>query len=129
MLVDIGFSGSEFTWSRGDVSTRLDRVISNEDWRLTFSDASVTHLPRYKSDHNPLWIRFFPSSDSSIRRDRPFRFLAPWVMHEDFGRVVKEAWKDGVDWGHALHDFYGMRMPLLSLIGFMVGFLLLRPAL
>ncbi|KAF7844997.1 ribonuclease H [Senna tora] len=106
-LMDLGYYGSEFTWRRGDVAIRLDRVIANDNWRHTFTEASVVHLPRYKSYHNPLWIRFNPSADSTFKKDRPFRFLAPWVMHEGFGDLVKDAWRDGVDWGSALNEFYG----------------------
>ncbi|KAF7838891.1 ribonuclease H [Senna tora] len=106
-LMDIGYTGNEFTWSRGNVSIRLDRVIINDRWRHIFNEANVVHLPRYKSDHNPLWIRFNPLAGNGRKNDRPFRFLAPWVMHEDFGNLIRKSWREGVHWGSALHDFYG----------------------
>ncbi|KAF7815419.1 ribonuclease H [Senna tora] len=106
LLVDLGFSGTTFTWNRGSVSIRLDRVIANESWRSLFCEAAVVHLPKYKSDHCPLWLRLNPASNDSARCDRPFRFLAPWVMHEGFSCVVKDAWRDGVNWGDGLNSFY-----------------------
>lgn len=36
---------------------KLDRAISNTDWRMMFGDASVTVFPRIESDHHPLLLR------------------------------------------------------------------------
>ncbi|KAF7827295.1 putative ribonuclease H protein At1g65750 family [Senna tora] len=105
-MVDLGFSGNAYTWRRDSVAIRLDRVICNEAWRHQFCEAAVVHLPNYKSDHNPLWIRLDPSKDINAKRDRPFRFLAPWVLHNDFSNVVKLAWSEGARWGNALNIFY-----------------------
>nr|GMD60351.1 uncharacterized protein LOC109181278 [Ipomoea batatas] len=45
-LVDMGFSGPKYTWSRGNEvglskSARLDRVLCNTEWRTAFSAANV----------------------------------------------------------------------------------------
>lgn len=43
-LIDLGFSGPRFTWSNlrlGHVKERLDRALSNADWRLLFPEAIV----------------------------------------------------------------------------------------
>ncbi|XP_031131984.1 uncharacterized protein LOC116033375 [Ipomoea triloba] len=55
-LIDLGYIGSKYTWSRGQDSNtfrgaRLDRGLSNADWKLRFSDAYVEHLPMIASDH------------------------------------------------------------------------------
>lgn len=60
-LIDLGFSGPRFTWSNlrpglGHVKERLDRALSNADWRLLFPEAIVQHLPRTYSDHCPLLV-------------------------------------------------------------------------
>ncbi|KAF7831784.1 hypothetical protein G2W53_014117 [Senna tora] len=101
-LVDLGFSGNEYTWWRDSVAIRLDRMICNEAWRHLFNEAGVVHLPNYKLDHNPLWLRLNPSKDMETKCDRPFRFLAPWVLHNDFSNVVQHAWSDGVSSSNAL---------------------------
>lgn len=76
-FLDLGFSGSNFTWTNsqfggGYIAERLDRALANGDWRVKFSDATVNHLARAKSDHNPLLISTAP--DPGPRR-LPFRFL------------------------------------------------------
>ncbi|KAF7830019.1 reverse transcriptase [Senna tora] len=87
-MMDMGFTGSRYTWRRSEVSIRLDRIMVSQNWKLMFPEAAVVHLPCFKSDHNPLWLRFYPSVNSQYRHDRPFRFLAAWVTHESFLNVV-----------------------------------------
>lgn len=47
-LVDMGFSGSSFTWMRGLIEStfkgaQLDRAVASILWRECFSNALVTH--------------------------------------------------------------------------------------
>ena len=55
----------------------------NQDWALSFHVVGVIHLPNFNSDHCPIWIRvgdvFVP------RSPKPFKFLAAWLSHSDFG--------------------------------------------
>ncbi|KAF7839972.1 RNA-directed DNA polymerase [Senna tora] len=104
-LLDLGFVGPKYTWQRGDLSIRLDRALVNTEWRLKFPEATVTHLPKYKSDHCPLWIRSNPRAEVK-RNNRPFRFLAAWTLNDSFSNVVKEAWARDRDWGSAVREFY-----------------------
>nr|KYP56171.1 hypothetical protein KK1_002408 [Cajanus cajan] len=53
-LVDMGFQGNPFTWKKGNLLERLDRVLANMEWKLKFPHANVFHLHRLKSDHCPL---------------------------------------------------------------------------
>lgn len=57
-LLDLGFNGNPFTWERLPTRKRLDRAISNLDWRLRFEQANIFHLPKFKSDHTPLLLIF-----------------------------------------------------------------------
>jgi len=82
-FLDLGFSGSNFTWTNsqfggGYIAERLDRALANGDWRVKFSDATVNHLARAKSDHNPLLISTAP--DPGPRR-LPFRFHEFFLRH------------------------------------------------
>lgn len=95
-LVDVGFSGSKFTWSnmrlgQGCIRERLDRAWSNGGWQQRFPCSSVKHLPRHHSDHHP--ILFSTDSGLGQRPDRPtFHMLSAWFQHPGFESVVRQAW-------------------------------------
>ncbi|XP_019178132.1 PREDICTED: uncharacterized protein LOC109173349 [Ipomoea nil] len=94
-LVDLGFAGSKFTWMRGSSSStfkgaRRDRALANTTWKLKFPSALVEHLPIVESDHSPLLINMCPST--SVRRQKPFRFIMAWGTHPNFQDVVRQSW-------------------------------------
>jgi hypothetical protein len=94
-MLDLGFSGPKYTWSNGqDISTlimqRLDRAWVNSEWRILFPEAYVTHLTRTHSDHCPILLSLWPSSQNSL--PRPFRFENIWLSHPEFPTVVDKAW-------------------------------------
>ncbi|KAK4263183.1 hypothetical protein QN277_028635 [Acacia crassicarpa] len=90
-MSDFGFVGLEFTWKRGTSEARLDRALANEQWVNLFPNASVTHLPFFKSDHRPLLLRLNTVMNRP-KPDRPFRFIAAWVLHEQFDSFVRQSW-------------------------------------
>ncbi|CAN1139259.1 Putative ribonuclease H protein At1g65750 [Linum perenne] len=94
-LMDAGFKGPRFTWKWGSVLERLDRALINADWMITFPKFSVQHLVKVKSDHRPLLLIMNERSINPL--PRPFRFLAAWHSHADFGRLLNEKWERGVD--------------------------------
>lgn len=96
-LDDLGFQGSPFTWYIGDLKERLDRAMVNIQWRVHFEEASIFHLPYFKSDHVSLWLCFKQQVGRNIGQ-RPFRFVASWMIHEDFPGLVQRSWKSGEDW-------------------------------
>lgn len=60
-LLDMGFYGPKFTWTRGiHASTfkgaRLDRVLCNVEWNILFPQAAVIHLPQVGSDNSPILV-------------------------------------------------------------------------
>lgn len=57
--------------------------------------SSVRHLYRLKSNHRPLLL----STNSSVspKANRPFRFLASWLLHTEFNSFVRNTWKAEVD--------------------------------
>ena len=64
-LIDMGFSGSQFTWKRGKtestfVAKRLDRLLCCAHSRLKWQEARVSHLPFLASDHAPLYLQLAP---------------------------------------------------------------------
>nr|XP_029145187.1 uncharacterized protein LOC114924518 [Arachis hypogaea] len=81
-LKDLGFSGPPFTWQRNRVKRRLDQLLCNLGFNDLFPSAGVKHLPKLKSDHIPILLDF--NNLETRRRDKPFRLLAPWLLHEDY---------------------------------------------
>ncbi|CAN1338922.1 hypothetical protein LINPERPRIM_LOCUS38278 [Linum perenne] len=55
-LIDIGFTGPEFTWSNRQsppslIDERIDRFFLNEFWLDIFPEKAIEHLPPICSDH------------------------------------------------------------------------------
>lgn len=97
-LVDMGFKGHLFTWKRGDLKERLDRVWCTTGWQACFPNSSVTHLPLARSDHCGLWLR---TSNQRIDAGQGsyFKFLSSWLEHPDFGHQVSSSWVSSDSWG------------------------------
>ncbi|XP_057444746.1 uncharacterized protein LOC130736989 [Lotus japonicus] len=88
-LSDLEFKGPPFTWEGRGVKERIDWALSNDNWLLSFPEATILHLPRLKSDHKPILIKLGGGQRDASQR--PFRFLAAWLTHADFPRLVEEA--------------------------------------
>ncbi|CAA7019727.1 unnamed protein product [Microthlaspi erraticum] len=93
----MGFRGGKFTWKRGRMertflAKRLDRLLCCAQTRLTWQEATVTHLSFLSSDHAPLYVQLSPVSASDPKR-RPFRFKAAWLQHPNFKELVSTSWK------------------------------------
>lgn len=97
-LIDLGFSGPNHTWFRGDTeatfkSARLDRFISNEVWRLQFEEGSVKHLPKAGSDHCPILLSTCGFAPIPVSL-KPFRFQASWLTHDKFEEFMTHNWNN-----------------------------------
>lgn len=60
-MIDIGFSGTWFTWSNHHplvhlIQERIDRVFVNAEWNDLFPEAFVQHLERAYSNHCPILL-------------------------------------------------------------------------
>ncbi|XP_042032314.1 uncharacterized protein LOC121779027 [Salvia splendens] len=44
-LLDPGFDSLKYTWARGTLRERLDRVLIGEGWTSAYSSTRITHLP------------------------------------------------------------------------------------
>lgn len=63
-MVDLGFSGCNFTWSNkrpglANIRERIDRGIANVQWRMTFPNTAIQHYEYAPSDHVPLILNLF----------------------------------------------------------------------
>ena len=95
-LKDLGYSGQPFTWQRSNIRRRLDRMFSNSLWLNMFTEACVIHLPKLKSDHVPILLKLNHNQESLIGC-HPFRFLAPWIVHDDYNNMVTSCWRRNED--------------------------------
>ncbi|XP_019172110.1 PREDICTED: uncharacterized protein LOC109167542 [Ipomoea nil] len=99
-LIDLGFTGSKFTWKRGiDTPSfkgaRLDRALGNIAWKISFPNSLVEHLPMINSDHSPILVN--SKSVSQAPSTKSFRFNLAWSTHPSFIDCVKQAWSK---WGN-----------------------------
>ncbi|XP_020597516.1 uncharacterized protein LOC110037259 [Phalaenopsis equestris] len=90
VLFDIGFNGTEFTWKRGEICERLDRILVNDLWCQYFLYTFVTHLSLVGSDHIPLLISI--TASELYNSPPPFRYLNMWSDHPSILNTVAEAW-------------------------------------
>ena len=70
----------------------MDRFLANNSWLNRFREVFVKHLPKLKSDHVPILL-VLENWRNSRREERPFRFLALWLTHEDFSNLMSTSWK------------------------------------
>lgn len=99
--MDMGFSGSPFTWSRGQLKQRLDRVLCNPAWQDRFPSSVVTHIPLNTSYHYGMWFKI---EDGMIRpRRNYFKFLGAWLDHNDFENQVKFSWSQLSSWNENIN--------------------------
>ncbi|VFQ88375.1 unnamed protein product [Cuscuta campestris] len=86
-------TGGIFTWSgvrsQGRTWRRLDRVMVNLDMLAYYSMVDLAHLPKANSDHKALLLH---CKQAEAHGARPFRFINSWLHHDQFLKVVKDAW-------------------------------------
>lgn len=99
---EIEAAGSPFTWQKGELFEKLDRVVANCSWRTWFPNSSVTNLPIPFSDHCALWLR----TDKDGNCPKPFKFQVQvknsWRASDSWnGNIIRctdtlKAWNKGV---------------------------------
>ncbi|KAH9671615.1 putative ribonuclease H protein [Citrus sinensis] len=103
-LMEPVFKGPKYTWSRGNLSKRLDRVICNEEWMMMNDEVEVFHLPKLNSDHRPVMANC-RKNNFAPTGVKPFRFLAPWLTDERFQPFVENNWRCSLNYTTAVADF------------------------
>ncbi|KAF7811881.1 reverse transcriptase [Senna tora] len=104
-LTDLGYSRPKFTWCNKRpngqlVFERLDRFMGNGAWLNLCPHTVNFHLPKIKSDHNPMLLCTQPSIFN--RSARPFRCERIWINHPDFLNVVQDGWDSAHNLSNAL---------------------------
>lgn len=97
-LMDLGYRGCSFTWSRGlnqytVIRERLDRFVATAIWQEIFSSYEVRHFTIYKFDHAPILLSTH-SNQKEQGDHKIFRFESLWLSNEECKKVVASAWKE-----------------------------------
>ena len=96
-LMDLGYSGTPFTWCNNRslqerIWKRLNRALVNSYWLGSGIVSSVLHLARVGSDHSSLLITHKIQGTSKPA----FRFLNFWTSHSEFLKEVCKIWDEPV---------------------------------
>ncbi|XP_058778740.1 uncharacterized protein LOC131652797 [Vicia villosa] len=104
---DMEAKGPTFTWRspifRGGqrIYEKLDRALSNDDWKLMFPDSFVKVLMRVEfSDHHPILICL--KEDTRNVYEKKFRFENAWLTNETYDSMLKDSWNTGDSIGNNL---------------------------
>lgn len=93
--MDIPYSGSSFTWSRGTcgdaVYEVLDKGLATIEWLNLFQTFVKRHIVSIKLDHCPFLFEI-AQPRGVISGKMNFRFENFWVLHEPCCSVVTERW-------------------------------------
>ncbi|XP_061363608.1 uncharacterized protein LOC133307174 [Gastrolobium bilobum] len=103
-ISDLGYKGPDFTWKRGRLHERLDRVCANEAWSLAWDYRYVSHLPYYNSDHRPVLLCDGGHS-APVEHTRSFKFMAAWLTDSRFNDLVRNSFEGDVNWLDARNQF------------------------
>ncbi|XP_074288831.1 uncharacterized protein LOC141613983 [Silene latifolia] len=98
-LVDVPAQGAYVTWNNKHdpgsmVFSRIDRVMSNDEWLLQFPDVNIMFHPEGLFDHCPCTILLAPHD---IRRKGNFKYFNMWGKDPDFLHTVQEIWDSEVE--------------------------------
>ncbi|CAN1169957.1 hypothetical protein LINPERPRIM_LOCUS95 [Linum perenne] len=111
------FFRPRFTWYRGLIAERLDRVVINEHCQVNFPFTTVHHLRRLYSDHHCILVHY--DDINCTRLNSPFLLLAPWLGHHSFKNCLQNAWKERFGLSaklfSPLHNIEEVEKPLLGM--------------
>ena len=92
---DLRFHGPPFTWSNKQssdpISKKLDRVMINEEWLLTFPNSLAQFMLPDFSDHTPSLVNL--EAALPVAGTRPFKFYNFLTAHPDFLATITEGWE------------------------------------
>ncbi|XVE67825.1 hypothetical protein DITRI_Ditri09bG0019600 [Diplodiscus trichospermus] len=94
-ISDHVFSGPFYTWSNHQtenfLARKLDKVLVNDLWIISFTHFKVEFLPLGDSDRCPSFIQLNKGSHSP---PKPFKFFNFWARHPQFLEIVDRSWRE-----------------------------------
>ncbi|XP_074297256.1 uncharacterized protein LOC141627961 [Silene latifolia] len=93
-LFELKMKGSYYTWNNKHeaatrVYSRLDRVIVNDDWLISFPESVAHFLPEGLFDHCPCIISM---ADTYVRKKPSFKYYNMWSLAPNYLIVVQSGW-------------------------------------
>ena len=89
-VFDHFYTGPLFTWSNHQGETflakKLDRVLINANWLITFPHSKVDFLTPEVSDH---CLAFVQVDQAPYSPPKPFKFFNFWTKHHEFHKLLK----------------------------------------
>jgi hypothetical protein len=83
-LIDLPLNGRKFTLSRGNATSRIDRIFLSGDWMQSLPSSTLFGLLKYSSDHRPLHLLL----DFMNWGPKPFQFMNCWWLVSNFRKVI-----------------------------------------
>lgn len=95
---DLPSSGCLFKWNNKQhdenrVFCKLDRVMVNDSWFVSFSSAMAHFMPKGSYDHTPVVIKVYPSIEPG---KQPFKYYTMWSATANFASIIAECWSSEV---------------------------------
>ncbi|KAG6635923.1 hypothetical protein CIPAW_11G076800 [Carya illinoinensis] len=87
-LTDLPLVKGKYTWSNGQVWSKLDRFLVSPSWEAHFTEVCQKRLARVRSDHFPIML---DCGDIHNGR-RYFKFENMWLAAEGFVEMVHAWW-------------------------------------
>ncbi|CAH9093976.1 unnamed protein product, partial [Cuscuta europaea] len=89
-LVDTPSTGEFFTWNRGSLWAKLDRVLMNSFWNTNgITCKTHFHDMEVECDHVAPLVTF---GHNPPLGSKPFKFFNMWLKHESFPSILHENW-------------------------------------
>ncbi|KAI8528245.1 hypothetical protein RHMOL_Rhmol12G0135700 [Rhododendron molle] len=76
----------------GDNKSRIDRIISNNQWLVSFPNSEATFVAPGISDHCPMLVTVLPYT----HKRRPFKFFNFWLNNPGFRDVLIQSWGEPI---------------------------------
>ena len=99
-LRNLGYVGSDYTWSRrlgsrGWIRERLDRALVLTSWAESFPAMRLFHVATSVSNHYILVLKETSCKRKQSQRPKVWRFESMWLDDVRCEDMVQEAWARG----------------------------------
>ncbi|XP_026395781.1 uncharacterized protein LOC113290388 [Papaver somniferum] len=103
VLIDLGYIGSQFTWSNkksgiNNVKARLDRAMVNSHWLHHYNNSKLFHIDAIVSDHLPILL---VTNGNDHQGKNLYRYFKCWFKDPTCQQIIKDSYKTNLRGSHA----------------------------